>query len=477
MKNIILFLSFFLFSKSFSQETVKSINLNLSKKTDVFQVVEEDKKQVTLFFSDQKRLKATRLNESFEIIDSISTTRPNNDFEDIVGYSINGNKYYSYWSSANNKEIIYQCFDFDFKNTTTKSFPLAFEKEKTIKKITVNNVFYLITCVKNESILNFYIFNDGNLVKKSIDLSNKKFLDKKNSLTTLWDIFNVSTAFESALSVQNISNDSPPSLTFSANKRKIYTNANTLIFSFDINKTFTQLLYLNLSDFTADLKTFTQPYFKTSEFEIADSNSFLSNDKLIQLKLNAERMIISIKNLDGTEFKYYESFSNTEISFKNSDIIQENGSVKNSRILESSKQLLRKIHNLNPSLSCYTLNNKNYLTIGSVSLIQNNNAMLYGGMIGGLAGALIAASLTSNYSLNNLNSYKDRKVVYINCLFDENFNHLNENVNKLAFDNLRDFAEQEKDLISKTIFKLNSSLYYAGYNKDQNKYFFYKFND
>jgi hypothetical protein len=102
---------------------------------------------------------------------------------------------------------------------------------------------------------------------------------------------------------------------------------------------------------------------------------------------------------------------------------------------------------------------------------------MYGGMIGGVAGVLIASSLTSNYSLNNLNSYKDRKVVYINCLFDENFNHLKEEVYKLAFDKLRIFAEKEKELVSKTIFKMNSNLYYAGYNKVDNKYLFYKFND
>ena len=156
--------------------------------------------------------------------------------------------------------------------------------------------------------------------------------------------------------------------------------------------------------------------------------------------------------------------------------MQENGSVKNTRILDGSNKLLRKIYNLNPSLSCYTLNGKNYVTIGSVSLVQDNTVM-YGGMIGGFTGALIAASLSSNYSLNNLNSYKNRKVVYVNCLFDENFNHLEGNINKLAFDDLRVFAEKENNLSTKTIFKMGSSLYFAGYNNKEKNYLFYKFND
>lgn len=36
---------------SYSQELVKNVTLNLSKKTDVFQIVEEDKKQVS-FLAD-----------------------------------------------------------------------------------------------------------------------------------------------------------------------------------------------------------------------------------------------------------------------------------------------------------------------------------------------------------------------------------------------------------------------------------------
>ena len=149
MKKILLISTVLISITAHSQEFFKNLNLNLTKKTEVFQIVEENKKQVTLFFSDKNSLKAIRLNESFSIIDSLSTASPSYEFDDIVGYSLSNNKYYSYWSSSNNKQIIYQCFDFDTKKTTSKSFSLEFEKEKTIKKITVNNIFYLITCVKN----------------------------------------------------------------------------------------------------------------------------------------------------------------------------------------------------------------------------------------------------------------------------------------------------------------------------------------
>ena len=122
MKKILLISTVLISITAHSQEFFKNLNLNLTKKTEVFQIVEENKKQVTLFFSDKNSLKAIRLNESFSIIDSLSTASPSYEFDDIVGYSLSNNKYYSYWSSSNNKQIIYQCFDFDTKKQHQSRF-------------------------------------------------------------------------------------------------------------------------------------------------------------------------------------------------------------------------------------------------------------------------------------------------------------------------------------------------------------------
>lgn len=477
MRKTLIILFGIILNAGFSQELSKKINLNLSKKTEIFQIVENEKNSVTFFLTDKKNCKSIRLNENFEINDSLSTQIPSKNFNEIVGYSSKGNIYFTYWSSSNNKEIFSQCYDFDTKQVTSKSFDLVYEKERVLKKITVNNDFYIITVLKNTSILNFYKFNDGNLVKKTVDLTNNKFLNSENRLVKLWDVFNEGFMYEPSFMPQTISNESPPSLVFSSPKRKVYTSGNKIIFSSDISTTFTQLLTINLDDFTGETKTFNQPFLKSSgEYNVEDSNSFFINENLIQSKLNPEKMIISIKKLDGSEIKKFEIISDSPIDFKNSEIIQENGSVKNTRILDNSNQLLRKIFNQYPSLSCYNYNNKNYFTIGSVSP-PSQNAEVTGAMIGGLTGAIIGMAISSNYSVNNLNSYNGRKIVYINCLFDENFNHINGDLKKLAFDELRAFYEKNNELTSKTIFKIKSNLYFGGYNKEEKSYMLYKFND
>lgn len=463
-------------SIAFSQQLVKTMNLKLPKKSDIFQVIDSEKKQVLLFFSNKEGVKTIRLNENFELQDSLTGNRPYDEYDDIIGYSTSNNKYYSYWASSNNKDIAYQCFDFENKKIDFKTYKLDFIKEKPIERITVNKVFYLITIIKNTSILNFYVFKDGQMEKKTIDLSDKTFINWENKKVNLWDILNYFTGFQPPLSLQNILNETPPSLTFSANKRKAYVNGSHLIFTFDENKGFTQMLNFNLNDFTVQQKSYTQPFVQETEFGGLESNSFLLNDKIVLMKLNSDVMQLSIKDLEGNELKAYDAYSEKEISFKNSEIIQENGRIKNTRILDNSNQLLRKIYNLNPSISCYTQNDKTYVTLGSVSMLQNNNAAVYGGMFG-VTGVLIGIAISSNYSVNNLNAYQNRKVVYINCLFDNDFNHIDGKLKKLAFDELRVFADNNDNLVCPTVFKLNAALYYGGYDREKGTYSFYKFND
>jgi hypothetical protein len=473
MKKILIFLILFSTVICTAQEVKKSVNIKLSKKSEVFQVVDEKNSQLIFFLNDKYTAKTIRFNKDFDIIDSLTTNKPEKGYVDIVGYSVSGNSYYSYWSNSNNKEIISQCFDFNQKKVSTKSYSIEFEKEKPIKKITVNNIFYLITIIKQTSILNLYIFNDGVMTKKTIDLSNEKFFEYDNMQSTLWDILNKTTSIEPALSIQNILQETPPTLTFSASKRKVYiTEKNELLFTFDENNNLTQTLTINLSDYTAKVYGFAKPYFPPSEFETLESNSFYVNDKMLILKTNSSKMILLIKNMDGTDFKVLEAIEDKEIDFKNSEIIQENMKMSNTRVLDKSNQLIRKIYNLNPSVTCYSEKDKLYMTIGGVSQIQNNSAM-YGAMFG-LAGVIIATAVTSNYSISNLNSYANRKVVYINCLFDKDFNHINETVQRLPFDNLRAFLETN-DLQIRTAFKLNNILHYGGYNQDEQKYYFYEF--
>lgn len=474
MKKIVALIISLISFYTHSQESVKNINLGISNNAEVFQVVEKDKKQVSLFFSAKINVLSVRFDENFNVIDSLKSQKPPKQYDDIVGYSLSGNKYYAYWSNSNGKELMAQCFDFDAKNVISTPISIPLKKEKIIKRITVNNVFYTVSILKNTGVLNFYIMKDGVFEKKSVDLTSKRFLGSDDKVATLWDLVSSSTSFEPSYSFQTIATETPPSLALSANKHKVYVLGNKLMFTLDDNCRFTQTFTVDLNDFSGTTKMFAQPLFAGGDVYSYDSNSFIFDGKMIQMKNGSDFMKIIIKDLEDKQIKEF-LINNQEISFKNSDIIQENGSAKSLRVLDKSNQLVRKINGNNPAISLYEANQNIYMIIGGVSNIQQNNAMMFGGMYG-MSGVLIGMALSSNYSLNNLNSYKQRKVVYINCLFDKDFNHLEGEVKKTAFDELRAFSET-KTLIAPVLFRLNSNLYYGGYDNHVGNYIFYKFKD
>ena len=167
----------------------------------------------------------------------------------------------------------------------------------------------------------------------------------------------------------------------------------------DNNKGFTQIISIDLEQYTASVTSFNQPYVKQNDFLTVDSNSFIVDNHIIQMKSNPNHMVVEIKDFDGNLKKQFEITDEKDFEFKNSDIIQENGSSKNTRILGTTNQLLRKINKSYPSLSCYSSDNKLYFTIGGVSLEEKNNSLImYGAMIGGATGGVIGALIASSFS-------------------------------------------------------------------------------
>ncbi len=458
----------------YGQELIGSISLNLKAQTDVYQVIEEDKNQISLFFSDKQNESIIRLNEKFALKDSLVSKRPSSQFDANIGYSISGEKYYSYWLDFKKGTVAQQCFDFSTKKVVPTYFELNFEQEKTFKKLTLGHLFYLFTISKESSMVNCYVFDNGKMEKKTIDLTRLAFLDSKSRKTDFWTLLKWSSQVEDGFTVQDILHETPPSLVFGANKRKSYLIGHELVFTFDNSTNFTQLLRINLNDFSASQKLISQPYIDTTKFENPTSNSFLYQNTLIQLKSNPEQVQISMKDIDGNEFKNYTLYLDQEFPFKNSTIIEENGSVKKRAVVEKPNQLIRKIANLNPSLSCYVENNELHLTVGAVSEVKNNDSFVSGGLIGGLAGSL-AFGLASQFSIQNINSYHRRYVIYTNCLFDSAFNYLKIEQGEQPFDRLRNFIEEHSMLSDQTVFNYKSDLYIGAYQLSKKKYSFYKF--
>lgn len=487
LKRIICAVIYFYTIALCSQELVKSVPLVLDKKANVRRIVEQEKKQVSLFITEKSKFRWIRFDEQFSIKDSISGARPADQYDDVIGYGWSNDNYYAYWSNSKSTKILVQTFNFNTKKVTENPFSISFEKEKIISSLTIEGVFCIVSIVKNTSILHFYTFKDGELNKKVVDLTNKRFLDEENKSVSLWNLIAIPTGFEPNFSFQTIYPEDPPSIVTNANKRKLYVFGNSLLFSIDTNKKFTQTFTINLSDFSISQKVYTQPYFD-EKIPTADdpqfldmsgsSNSFISKNHVVQIRTIGRLTKISAKNREGDELKSFKISEFEEINFKNSELYQESGSYKNLKTLEDSNQFSRKMNGLNCSLSLFESVDKLGMVVGGVSVLsENNDAIMVGGLAGGLAGALVAAAIAPNEPINNSSYYYYRKVVYFNCLLDKNFNPVAGDLSKTSYDKLREFVEKDRILNKQVNFKIDSTLFFGGYNREQNNYSFYKFSN
>ncbi|WP_269233927.1 hypothetical protein [Flavobacterium flavigenum] len=460
----------------FAQEVVNSTILELKKNRDVFQTVNHEKNTVTLFISDKEKVKAINLNDKMQIVDSISAERPNTKtYTNMIGYNSSNNGTRLYWSSNNHENILEQLYDFNNRKTTHKEYKLILKNEKVLQKFSENENFYILTVLKNSNIFKLYVFNnEGNFTEKMIPAERFHFLESDYKKSDLSGVFSENLPpFDPPFSLQNITAENPTSLTDAAKKRKCYFNNKQIIITNDSNIDFTQVILIDLKDFTATEKMVKKPYLN-GERAFLNSNSFYFDNKLYQIKTSSDTFHFTIKDLDDNIIKEYLANSTNPIEFKNSEIYQEGGSFGGKRVLENSSQFIRKTNNLSSALSCYHIGQNTLITFGGVSALQQSTGQIFAGQFG-LVGGVIGA-LAFNPAMESFNSYTNRKVVKIEGLFDTDGNHIKGELQPLAFDKIRTFFDKNNDVSSQTLFKMDA--YYLGYYDNKTKeYIFRKFAD
>lgn len=475
---IILFLCSF---TSFSQDIVSSAAVNLKNNRDVFQTVNNNKKEVTLFVSDKIKVKAIHLNEKMQIVDSISAERPNTrTYTNMIGYNISNDNTRLFWSSNDYEDIFTQLFDFNSRKTTTKEYSLILKNEKVLQKFSEDDNFYILTVVKNSNNFKLHIFdNEGNYKEKIIALQGFHFFKSDYKKTDLYGVLGENLLpFEVPFSLKNINVENPTSLTDAANKRKCYFNKKQIVITIDTNSDYTQAIIVDLEKFSAVEKIIRNPTIAITNPDgfgnFQNSNSFFIDNKLYQIKSSSDTFHFTIKDLDNNLLKEYVATADGPIDFKNSEIYQEGGDFGGKRILENSSQFIRKINNLNSGIACYHIGQNTLITFGGVSAIQQSTGQIALGQFG-LIGALVSVAVF-NPTMESFNSYTNRKVVKIEGLFDSEGNHINDKLKPLAFDKIRTFFDKNNDVSSQTLFKIDA--YYLGYYDNKTKeYVIRKFAD
>ena len=467
-----------LFGQSKLTEFKNSLKISSSDIKDVTPIVNKNNGDLAYFIADAKNVYAYKLNSDFKLKNKLSSEEKRRKYKTIIGYSIseNGN-YTAFLTNKNRTSFLKVTFSFNDKKTTSKEFKLNYSSEKFIQTASINNKFYLISTRSGIDGLFIYEFNsDGSMKKNNIDLSHLNFISKYGKKIKVGDFL---TRTYNQKDINKVDESVPNAIEVVANHKKMYIRDNNIIFTFDNNKSLTQVLSINLNTLKATSKTFTKPLSETKNSR-KNTNSFIYNDYIFVLASSKEELVLDINDYDsGKAQKKLSIFKDQPITFKNTPIIQEGGFYNSRRELEKTKKFLRKI-NAGKIGVAVRKSNKNYqITLGGYTL-QQSGGMMMGGMVGGMIGGIAVASIGNATVFFNpiqfsYNASVNTKSTRIECLFNTNFEHINGEIEENVFDKMKD--DDYSKPIGLTVIKYKDYFIKGTYDRKTKMYILKKYTD
>ncbi|WP_298365141.1 hypothetical protein [uncultured Lutibacter sp.] len=485
---------------SYSQKEIAIFENSLlessSSLKDVIPIVNDKTGDIALFLMDATKVYGYLLNDEFKLVKSLSSDDKNRKYKVLIGKGISDNNDYRiYFTNNRENKFASVKFSFDTKNIDYKEFELTSKKEMLVQTVTFNNQFYLISILKNTSKLNVYKFDvDGNYTRTELDFTSNNFINRYDKNTSIFSLITEGTGaygFKKMINLKKINGNIPNSIEVTSELSKLYLRDNKVVFTFDENKQFTQILTINLNTFEKKVEHIEKPSFK-SDLEkpvertiISDgisksTNSYLNGDNLFIISSTHNDFSFAVKNFNTHQMiKEYTVSNNDSITFKNTPIIQEGGTFEKYREMEKTKKFLRKITSGDIGVSVYRKNNTFQVTLGGKKDIKRSSGMMM--PMGGFGMPIASVGSVSVFfspTYFAYNSYTATKSTHIKGLFDLNFNHIKGEIEMNAFDKINNFEEKEHvSNNGETVFSYKDYFILGNYITKDKTYILRKFTD
>ncbi|MGB1042888.1 MAG: hypothetical protein ACPGU6_05805 [Tenacibaculum sp.] len=473
-KYVITLILGFIFNTLFSQTEIARFKNHLKKNStdikDVIPIIDSTNDKIAIFIADAKNVYGYKLNDQFKIEGEVSSITKKRKYKVLLGSSIKGDNYKIFLTNRDKNQFAYINFSFNTKENSIHEFSLPTE-QKFIQTISYKNKFYILSANKITGTILLNYFNDDNSFQYHvIDTSQLSFINKSNKVVYATDLL---VPFH-AVSIKKFEKDTPNAIETVSELNKMYLKDNKVIFSFDKNNEFTQTLSINLDTFKASKNSFKKPLSNLKSGR-KKSNSFIYDDKIILI--GATKNVFSMYVVDyntGEFLKEYAVSKEEEITFKNSPIVQKGGFYNNHRELNKTKKFLRKITSNKLGVSVIKNNGNYHFSIGGYVEQRAAGPMMMGGF-GGLPIASFGnVSLFFNPTMLAYNSFSNTKSTQIECLFDENFEHIKDaKPNDNVFDKMKKASKSGSTGI--TVFKHKNYFIRGSYNTSTKNYHLKKF--
>ncbi len=427
-----------------------SLKTSTSKIKDVIPIINENTDDVALFFADAKNVYGYLFDAKFELQHKLSSPEKRRKYKVLIGSSILKNgSYRIFLTNKGHTRFSSMTLSFDKKEQPQLTeFNLQDANERFIQTVIYKNRFYLISAAKrapekkiySEGIY-VYTFNQEGVPKRNhIDTNHFIILDKKGNAASPAKLM-----APYANSIQKIEDNVPNAIEVAAGDRKMYTQDHKVIFSFDHNKEHVQFLEIDLNTLKATKKSFAKPMTGTEKSR-KKTNSYLNGDRVFMVAATKENFTFQVTNYQTDSLiKEYSITRNDTIKFKNTPIIQEGGVYDNLRELESSKKFLRKITAQKIGVSAIKVDGIYHVTLGGYVEQRGGGGMMM--PMGGFGGIPIGSfgnfNLFFNPTMFAYNSFSNTKSTRIECLFDDDFDHLGGDVPENVFDKIDAFLPDD----------------------------------
>ncbi len=453
LRNLICLLTCSLTLIAYSQDEIGSFQNSLKTSSsnikDVIPIVNQETGELAMFIADAKNVYGYKLDESFNVQAKLSSAEKRRKYKLLIGSSASANgDYLVFLSNKNKQKFLCLNFSFDSQKTTEKEFTFQEKKESLLQTVSINNKFYIFSFHTLKAKVFLYTFDDkGDPSRRELDFSEFKFANNLGK-TVGFKTMVAPTSNKGTLS-KFFEND-PQSIESVSVLKKMYIRDGKVIFTFDQNKSYTQVATVDLNTFELETKQFLKPL-SNMPTSGKRTNSYLNGDYIFLSAGTKERYVLKILDYEtAAVVNSYSIYKDKPIDFKNTPIIQEGGAYASYRELEKTKKFLRKINQGKIGISVLKRDSGYELTLGGFKPTGGGGPFFMPGF--GLPIASMGnVTVFFNPTALAYNSYSATKSTRIECLFDQDFNHMQGEIQDNAFDIMGDYESPVEK--AETVFK------------------------
>ena len=484
MKNLLSIL-FFVSITTFSiaqEEVFKIKNTDFSpsfKNKDSYSFSNHKTGELSILIGEHKILYAYLLDSNLNKKGELKVKPLKKSFNNFIGYTVKDKNYKLVFTNKSNKKFAVINYDFSTQTSNTFEIDLVIKKEEYVESISLNNNFFLLTTTKNNNELILRELVDKAFVKTVIPFENNislyNLLLQKNDPDDDQKI-KASLLKNKIIQLRKIDNKNPNSIETTSELNKLYSDNNSLIFTFDNFNNYTLIFTLDLNSF--DLSKRKIDKIKDPIQHFKKSNSYIFNDLFFQIQSSKDKMVFSVKNFEtGDLIKKYAINIDAPIAIKNTPIIQEKMatlSIGGKREMEVTAKYLRKISAGELGIAAYKIGANYQITLGGTK----ERSSVGGGMMMTGGGAMVITTVSYlNMTYVSYSNYSSTKSTFIKSIFDENFKHQKGEIKENVFDKIEAFEDHLKHEDAVTIFLHNNIVYFGYFDLENQEYKILKFTD